>query len=220
MLSRLEGVKEYSKTKETLETLVGMLAENKSIGNALWFDVLDIFLNEQRNVEMGTSGSYSKKVIISKLIKRLLSAMKGHVSLSEVLIKITKEHRQQPFREFRSTITSMLDNVKYESGILCTVRSILGSSNLKDLEQLHRLKCAAYTDVDFWDTPGMANGSNMTSADSYEEQRKETRKKMKRYRKRLKIRKRPLFEVSERSSFRGLKGNSGSSRSLLKLQPL
>ena len=114
----------------------------------------------------------------------------------------------------------MLDNVKYESGILRTVRSILGSSNLKDLEQLHRLKCAAYTDVDFWDTQGMVNGSNMTSADSHEEQRKEMRKKMKRYRKRLKIRKRPLFEVSERSSFRGLKGNSGSSRSLLKLQPL
>ena len=71
MLSQLEGVKEYSKIKETLETLVGMLAENKSIGNALWFDVLDIFLNEQRNVETGTSGSYSKKAIISKLIKRL-----------------------------------------------------------------------------------------------------------------------------------------------------
>ena len=172
-------------------------------------------------------------------IKRLLLAMKGHVSLSDVLTKITKEHRKQPLKEFRRTITSMLDNVKYESSVLGTVKNILGSSNYKDIQQLHRLKCAAYTNVDFWDSNNNNNnnggssgggggaggtfvndgGTGMSAADM-EEQKKAIRKKMKRYRKRLNIRKKPLYEIGERWNGSGGGGSSASSRTLLSLQPV
>eukprot|EP00943_MAST-04B_sp_MAST-4B-sp1_P009275 g9275.t1 len=223
IIDRIQHFKEYIKTEETLETLITMLTDNKTTANALWFDVLDMFLNEQRKIEGGTDEGECKKNTISIFIKRLLSAMKGYVSLSDVLMKITKEHRKQPFREFRSTITSMLDNVKYESGILHTVKSILGSSNLKDLKQLHRLKCAAYTEVDFWDSGNNYNNANSNGKESYEEEKKRTRKKMRRYRKRLNIRKKPLFEISERSTYGASNINSGrsnSSRTLLNLQPI
>ena len=73
----------------------------------------------------------------------------------------------------------MLDNVKYESGILHTVKSILGSSNLKDLKQLHRLKCAAYTEVDFWDSGNNYNNANSNGKESYEEEQQKKNLKSK-----------------------------------------
>jgi hypothetical protein len=60
------------------------------------------------------------------------------VSLHAVLAKITSDHKDQEFREFRSTITGMLENVRYEQKILETAKQLLADAQYRQVDALPR----------------------------------------------------------------------------------
>ena len=76
-------------------------------------------------------------MILADFVHVILTHMNGHVSLPSVLAKITNDHRHQKFREFRSTINGMLENVRYEQSILQTLSSCWQMQNI--------VKCGFYT---------------------------------------------------------------------------
>ena len=153
----------------------------------------------------------SKRTVITGFVRKLLQAMKAHVSLSSVLMKMTNDHRKQPFGEFRSTISTMLADVKYERDILGTVNSLQVGTTHKNILRLHKLKVGAATFIDTWDVA--ATGGSVLDDD-----KRKQRKMMNRYRKRVQVRNKPLFELYERNTTLGTT-NMTDSRSLLALQP-
>jgi hypothetical protein len=189
-----------------LDTLIGM-SERNEVTQETWFEALDMFLGEQRAWQKDSS----KRTVITGFVRKLLQAMKAHVSLSSVLMKMTNDHRKQPFGEFRSTISTMLADVKYERDILGTVNSLQVGTTHKNILRLHKLKVGAATFIDTWDVA--ATGGSVLDDD-----KRKQRKMMNRYRKRVQVRNKPLFELYERNTTLGTT-NMTDSRSLLALQP-
>ena len=77
-------------------------------------------------------------MVVADFIHVILTHMNGHVSLPSVLAKITNDHRHQKFREFKSTITGMLENVRYEQSILQTAKQLLADAKFRQVRDLHR----------------------------------------------------------------------------------
>ena len=77
-------------------------------------------------------------MVLADFVHVILTHMNGHVSLPSVLTKITNDHRHQKFREFRSTITGMLENVRYEQNILQTAKQLLADAKYRQVRNLHR----------------------------------------------------------------------------------
>jgi len=70
-------------------------------------------------------------------LRSVLHHMMGHVALTSILKKITTDHQNDDFREFRPTIQSMLDTYSYEQDIMKTANRLLGSDLYRSYSSKH-----------------------------------------------------------------------------------
>ena len=151
----VRGLVEWQKCEAALLKLVGLCERNShmnldnaaDINGKLWFTLLDAVVANQhkfsdKTVERESSHTKfaieSLRMVLADFVHVVLTQMNGHVSLPSVLAKITKDHRHQRFREFRSTINGMLENVRYEQSILQTAKQLLADAKYRQVRILHK----------------------------------------------------------------------------------
>ena len=122
----------------------GTATKQENNNEKLWFTLLD-FIVEHKHQASGGGIQHSHddlgaslSTVLADFVHVILTHMNGHVPLHSVLAKITNDHKNQEFREFRSTITGMLENVRYEQKILQTAKQLLADAKFRQVEALHR----------------------------------------------------------------------------------
>lgn len=152
--------KEVTKPVRDIISIAIMLCERSMDAEDLWFNLLDHFVQLQRNFKRkgereGNAGSPNPKAKAgdgSKLFKTfevmeqalydfvrlILDSMMCHVALPSILRKITSDHQEEEFREFRDTIQGMLDTYSYESNIIQTANSLMKGDMFRSIDTLHK----------------------------------------------------------------------------------
>lgn len=163
----VRGLAEWQKCESSVLELVGLCERNShmnldraaDMNEKLWFTLLDAVVAHKHQASEGEGSSApesapspapaptsfnskfaaeSLRMVLADFVHVILTHMNGHVSLPSVLAKITNDHRHQKFREFRSTITGMLENVRYEQSILQTAKQLLADAKYRQVRNLHR----------------------------------------------------------------------------------
>ena len=143
----VKNLVQYQQCESVLNDLVGLCDRNSSVVNdkdedtskknesnneKLWFTVLDFVLEQKHifSVKYQNDAGDSLQTVLADFVHVVLTHMNGKVSLHSILKKITNDHKNQEFREFRSTITGMLENVRYEQKILSTAKQLLADAKV------------------------------------------------------------------------------------------
>ena len=159
----LRSLKEFQQCDSVLNDLVGLCERNshstigekkddlggghmsskaESNNEKLWFTLLDFVLEHKHKSREQHAGDQfsteSIQTVLADFVHVILTHLNGRVSLHAVLAKITSDHKDQEFREFRSTITGMLENVRYEQKILQTAKQLLADAKYRQVYELHR----------------------------------------------------------------------------------
>ena len=75
--------------------------------------------------------------VCADFVRLLLGRMAQRVPTMITLQKITRDHGEEKFGEFRSII-GMLDNTRYEQSILTTAKELLANTKFEQVSKLHR----------------------------------------------------------------------------------
>jgi hypothetical protein len=148
----------------------------------LWFTVLDFILEQKHQSRSSSTDDHedvcneSLRYVLADFVHVILTHMNGRVSLKSILKKITNDHKNQEFREFRSTITGMLENVRYEQKILQTAKQLLADAKYRQVYNLHRGHGQYVSNIDIKDydidllTISRSNRSESTDGDTKQEE--------------------------------------------------
>ncbi len=150
----VRALREWQTAEACTLELVGLCERNshlnldgaQDINQTLWFTLLDALVahrNKAKAEDEDEDDGFaleSLRMVLADFVHIVLTNMNGHVALPAVLAKITSDHSNQKFREFRSTITGMLENVRYEQNILHTAKQLLADAKFRQVRDLHRGK--------------------------------------------------------------------------------
>ena len=89
--------------------------------------------------------------VCADFVRLLLGRMAQRVPTMITLQKITRDHGEEKFGEFRSSIIGMLDNTRYEQSILTTAKELLANTKFEQVSKLHRGQTRAIGKVEVWD---------------------------------------------------------------------
>eukprot|EP00743_Colponemidia_sp_Colp-15_P010359 GILK01011401.1.p1 GENE.GILK01011401.1~~GILK01011401.1.p1 ORF type:complete len:872 (+),score=181.18 GILK01011401.1:61-2616(+) len=114
----------------------------------LWFGLLDHLVESHRKAVHEVSSMpriVSRRVedVINNLIRQILQSMMGYVAFPSILKKITSDHSQDEFGEFRETLISMLDTYAYQQNILRTANDLLAKDIYRSIQILHKRQARA-----------------------------------------------------------------------------
>ena len=152
--SIIEAVQEGRDVAQTLNIAISMcqrnsLREQDDQAERLWFALVDKFLKIQNYVKKAivakrktstsnlSSTQTPMQLALNEYIRIVLERMASHVSLKKILFKITTEHGNDEFGEFRHTIFGMLETYKYEQNIYTTANGLISVDLYEQVMMLH-----------------------------------------------------------------------------------
>ena len=126
------------------------LCERTVESESLWFTILDKFVSTQRSVKKEQDENLLQPVVAEMLqnalhsfVRMILERMMDYVGLQAIMRKITSDHEDDMFREFRGTIQGMLDTYNYEQNILKTANGLLASDMYRAVSLLVHKRSSA-----------------------------------------------------------------------------
>ncbi|CAK4068105.1 unnamed protein product [Aphanomyces euteiches] len=159
--SILQSLNEGKEVKSTLDVAIAMCERHSARhhddqSEKLWFTLLDACLKVQNTVkkqmQSKTKGKTSTRgaqtvfqIAVNEMIAMILERMSSCVSLQSILFKITNEHGNEEFGDFRPTIFGMLDTYNYEHNIYKTANGMIRTDLHDQVMVLRRAqaKCIA-----------------------------------------------------------------------------
>ncbi|KAF0694568.1 Aste57867_14556 [Aphanomyces stellatus] len=159
--SILQSLAEGQEVKSTLDVAIAMCERHSARhhddqSEKLWFTLLDACLKVQNTVkkqmQSKTKGKTTTRgaqtvfqIAVNEMIAMILERMSSCVSLQAILFKITNEHGNDEFGDFRPTIFGMLDTYNYEHNIYKTANGMIRTDLHDQVMVLRRAqaKCIA-----------------------------------------------------------------------------
>ncbi|ETV92353.1 hypothetical protein H310_13253 [Aphanomyces invadans] len=164
--SILQSLVEGQEVKSTLDVAIAMCERHSARhrddqSEKLWFTLLDMCLKVQNTVKKqmqsktkgrtATRGAQTVfQIAVNEMIAMILERMSSCVSLQSILFKITNEHGNDEFGDFRPTIFGMLDTYNYEHNIYKTANGMIRTDLHDQVMVLRRAqaKCIAPASIE------------------------------------------------------------------------